>query len=43
MKCYELEANEVILNKDSITYSEIKGILQLTLTSQKIILEKEIA
>lgn len=41
MKNYELDANEVILFEDIVTYSEAKGTLQLTLTSKKIILEKE--
>ncbi len=41
MRQYELEVNEVILYEDSVKYSESKGNLQLTLTSQKIIFEKE--
>ena len=38
---YELESDEVILFKDVVTHNKIKGRLQLTLTSRKIILEKE--
>ena len=41
MKNYELESDEVILYEDIVTYSEAKGSLQLTLTSQKLIFEKE--
>lgn len=41
MKNCEIESNEVILYEDIVTYSEFKGTLQLTLTSQKIIFEKE--
>ena len=41
MENYELESDEVILFKDVVTHNKIKGKLQLTLTSRKIILEKE--
>ena len=41
MENYELESDEVILFKDVVTHNKIKGRLQLTLTSRKIILEKE--
>jgi len=41
MENYELKLNEVILYEDTVKYSEFKGNLQLTLTSQKIIFEKE--
>lgn len=41
MKNYELKSNEVILYEEVVKYSEFKGSLKLTLTSQKIILEKE--
>lgn len=35
MENLEIEANEVILFEDTVTYSEGKGSLQLTLTSTK--------
>lgn len=35
MDNYEIETNEVILLEDTVTYSEGKGSLQLTLTSKK--------
>lgn len=38
---YELEAEEVILYEGIATSKELRGNLQLTLTSQKIIFEKE--
>ena len=41
MENYELALDEVILHEDTVTYSDFKGSLQLTLTSQKIIFEKE--
>lgn len=41
MENYELESDEVILFKDVVTHNKLKGKLQLTLTSRKIILEKE--
>lgn len=41
MKNYELNSDEVVLFEDVITYSEAKGSIQLTLTSRKIIFEKE--
>lgn len=41
MKTYELETNEVILLEDIITHSDFKGNLHLTLTSTKIVFEKE--
>ena len=41
MDNYEIETNEVILLEDTVTYSEGKGSLQLTLTSKKIIFQKE--
>lgn len=41
MSNYELEASEVILFEDVVTYSDSKGTIQLTLTSKKIIFEKE--
>lgn len=41
MKKYKIESNEVILLKDTVTLSENKDVLQMTLTTQKIILEKE--
>ncbi len=41
MKDYELLANEVVLYKSDIIASTTKGYLQLTLTSEKIVLEKQ--
>lgn len=41
MANYELQSDEVILYEGMITSKAYKGNLQLTLTSQKIILEKE--
>ncbi|MCI8362714.1 MAG: hypothetical protein HFJ41_06320 [Clostridia bacterium] len=41
MKNYELGTNEVILYEDIIRHSKVKGSVELTLTSQKIIFEKE--
>lgn len=41
MENYELALDEVILHEDTVTYSDFKGSLQLTLTSQKIIFKKE--
>lgn len=41
MKNYDLEPNEVILYEDVVTHNEHKGSLQLILTSQRIIFEKE--
>lgn len=41
MEDYNIGVNEVVLLEDSVTYSECKGTLQLTLTSQKIIIEKD--
>ena len=41
MENYELEADEVILFEDVVTHNKLKGTLQLTLTSRKIIFEKE--
>lgn len=41
MKNYELLADEVVLYEGSVTSKNYKGTLQLTLTSQKIIFEKE--
>ncbi len=41
MENYELDSNEVILYEDVVTHNDFKGVLQLTLTSQKIIFEKE--
>lgn len=38
---YELQANEVVLYEGAVTSSNHKGNLLLTLTSQKVILEKE--
>ncbi|MGN0800639.1 MAG: hypothetical protein ACI4NU_09435 [Christensenellales bacterium] len=38
---YELLADEVVLYEGSVTSKNYKGTLQLTLTSQKIIFEKE--
>ena len=38
---YELKADEVILCEEVVSYSEIKGSLQMILTSKKIVLEKE--
>ncbi len=38
---YELLADEVVLHEGSVTSKNYKGTLQLTLTSQKIIFEKE--
>lgn len=41
MENYTLEQNEVILFEDIVTSNTYKGTLNITLTSQKIILEKE--
>jgi len=41
MKNYELESNEVILLEDVVSHSDFKGSLHLTLTSLKMIFEKE--
>lgn len=41
MANYELRSDEVILYDGIVTSKSYKGTLQLTLTSQKIILEKE--
>lgn len=41
MENYELESDEVILFEDVVTHNKLKGTLQLTLTSRKIIFEKE--
>ena len=41
MENYELLANEVVLYEGVVTSKNYKGTLQLTLTSQKIIFEKE--
>lgn len=38
---YELQSNEVILYEGMVTSKAYKGNLQLTLTSQKIVFEKE--
>lgn len=38
---YELLADEVVLYEGAVTNKNYKGTLQLTLTSQKIIFEKE--
>ncbi len=38
---YELMADEVVLYEGTVTSKNYKGTLQLTLTSQKIIFEKE--
>lgn len=38
---YELLADEVVLYEGAVTSKNYKGTLQLTLTSQKIIFEKE--
>lgn len=38
---YELLADEVVLYEGTVTSKNYKGTLQLTLTSQKIIIEKE--
>lgn len=41
MKSYELQQDEVVLYEGSVSCNELKGNLQMTLTSQKIIFEKE--
>lgn len=41
MENFELQSDEVILYEGAVTAKEYKGNLLLTLTSQKIILEKE--
>lgn len=41
MESYELSADEVILYEGCVTSKSYKGTLQLTLTSQKIIIERE--
>lgn len=41
MESYELSADEVILYEGCVTSKSYKGVLQLTLTSQKIIIERE--
>lgn len=41
MNSYELSADEVILYKGTVTSNDYKGTLQLTLTSQRLIFEKE--
>ena len=41
MQNFELESEEVILYEDFVNSNEFKGHLKLTLTSQKIIFEKE--
>ncbi len=41
MANYELQADEVILYEGTVTSKQYKGSMQLTLTSYKIILEKE--
>lgn len=41
MRNIELHADEVILYEGTVTSKEYKGNLELTLTSQKIVLEKE--
>ena len=39
---YKIEENEVVLLEDTVTYSDYNGNLQLTLTSNKIIIQKEV-
>lgn len=41
MANYELQADEVILYEGTVTSKQYKGSMQLTLTSYKIVLEKE--
>ena len=41
MKNYELNQDEILLHESTITSDNYKGVLQFTLTSQRIILEKE--
>lgn len=41
MANYELQPDEVILYEGTVNCKEYKGNLQLTLTSRKIIFEKE--
>lgn len=41
MTNYELQADEVILYEGTVTSKQYKGSMQLTLTSYKIVLEKE--
>lgn len=41
MNSYELSADEVVLYKGIVTSKDYKGTLQLTLTSQRLIFEKE--
>lgn len=41
MANYELQADEVILYEGTITSKQYKGSMQITLTSYKIVLEKE--
>lgn len=41
MQNYELHADEVVLYEGEVTSKAYKGNLQLTLTSKKIVLEKE--
>lgn len=41
MANYELQPEEVVLYENSVTCKEYKGILLMTLTSQKLVFEKE--
>lgn len=41
MATYELQPDEVILYEGNVTCKTYKGSLQLTLTSQKVVFEKE--
>lgn len=41
MANYELQADEVILYEGTVTGKQYKGSMQITLTSNKIVLEKE--
>lgn len=41
MENYELGIDEVILFEDEVTHNKLKERLKLTLTSRKIIFEKE--
>ena len=41
MTKYELSADEVVLYEGTVTSKDYKGSLELTLTSEKIVLEQE--
>lgn len=41
MENYELNADEVVLYEGGVSANIAKGRLQLTLTSQKLVVEKE--